>query len=345
LNGFASDFLLNALGTVASRIDRVASPSSIVDRGFPANYFRPNPQFSEIFYFDSGGDSYYHGAIVQVRRRLEKGLDFGLSYTFSKSIDNMSVDPVAATSGGGLGNNSRTPTDVRNFALDRALSDFDNSHVLVINSRYELPFGKGRKFFSSAPSFVDHIVGNWALTGIYTYQSGEPYTINSGAATANFTIAGKQTRADLRGPLPQSQLQFVEGIVGPVVFNATDRDPNTNCRQVVGTQSFFCIPEPGGFGMGRNTLRGPGFWNFDLGILKRFNITERVNIQFRAEMFNAFNHPNFENPRNATEGSPTVTSSLFGQTCCVTSSVPASTTIIATGEPNRVIQFALKVQF
>jgi hypothetical protein len=62
-------------------------------------------------------------------------------------------------------------------------------------------------------------------------------------------------------------------------------------------------------------------------------------------MFNAFNHPNFENPRNATEGSPTVTSSLFGQTCCVTSSVPASTTIIATGEPNRVIQFALKVQF
>ena len=341
LNGFTSDFLLNALGTVASRIDR----TNIVSRGFPANYFRPNPQFSEIFYFDSGGDSYYHGAILQIRRRLEKGLDFGLSYTFSKSIDNMSVDPVAATSGGGLGNNSRTPTDVRNFALDRAVSDFDNKHVLVVNSRYELPFGKGRKFFNSAPGFVDQIVGGWSLTGIYTYQSGEPYTINSGAATANFTIAGKQTRADLRGPLPASQIQFVDGIVGPVVFNVTDRDAATNCRQVIGTQSFFCIPEPGGFGMGRNALRGPGFWNFDLGILKRFNITERVNIQFRAEMFNAFNHPNFENPRNATEGSPTVTGSLFGQTCCVTSSVPASTTIIATGEPNRVIQFALKIQF
>ncbi|HEU4477596.1 MAG TPA: TonB-dependent receptor [Pyrinomonadaceae bacterium] len=345
LNGFASDFLLNALGTVASRIDRVESPNSIVNRGFPANYFRPNPQFSEIFYFDSGGDSYYHGAILQVRRRLERGLDFGLSYTFSKSIDNMSVDPVAATSGGGLGNNSRTPTDVRNFALDRAVSDFDNKHVLVINSRYELPFGKGRKYFGNAPGVIEQIVGGWSLTGIYTYQSGEPYTINSGAATANFTIAGKQTRADLRGPLPASQLQFVEEIVGPVVFNATDRDPATNCRQIIGSNSFFCIPEPGGFGMARNALRGPGFWNFDLGILKRFNITERVNLQFRAEMFNAFNHPNFENPRNATEGSPTVTSPLFGQTCCVTSSVPASTTIIATGEPNRVIQFALKLQF
>ncbi|HEY2963243.1 MAG TPA: TonB-dependent receptor [Pyrinomonadaceae bacterium] len=345
LNGFTSDFLLNALGTVASRIDRVASPNSIVDRGFPANYFRPNPQFSEIFYFDAGGDSYYHGAIVQVRRRLEQGLDFGLSYTFSKSIDNMSVDPVAATSGGGLGNNSRTPTDVRNFALDRAISDFDNRHVLVVNSRYELPFGKGRRFFSNASGALDQIVGGWSLTGIYTYQSGEPYTINSGAATANFTIAGKQTRADLRGPLPQSQLQFVPGIVGPVVFNVTDRNPATNCRQVIGTESFFCIPEPGDFGMARNAIRGPAFWNFDLGVLKRFNVTERVNIQFRAEFFNAFNHPNFENPRNATEGSPTVTSALFGQTCCVTSSVASSTTIIATGEPNRVIQFALKVQF
>jgi hypothetical protein len=74
-------------------------------------------------------------------------------------------------------------------------------------------------------------------------------------------------------------------------------------------------------------------------------LTERVNLQFRAEFFNAFNHPNFENPRNASEGSPTVTSSLFGQTCCVTSSVPSSSTIVATGEPNRVIQFALKLQF
>jgi len=192
---------------------------------------------------------------------------------------------------------------------------------------------------------LNQVLGDWTLTGIYTYQSGEPFTINSGSATANFTIGGKQTRADLRGPLPQAQLQFQPGIQGPVVFNVTDRDPATNCRQVVGTDSFFCIPEPGQFGIGRNAIRGPGFWNFDFGVVKRFNLTERVNLQFRAEFFNAFNHPNFENPRNATEGSPTVTSSLFGQTCCVTSSVPSSSTIIATGEPNRVIQFALKLQF
>ncbi|GBC78791.1 hypothetical protein HRbin08_02289 [bacterium HR08] len=82
-----------------------------------------------------------------------------------------------------------------------------------------------------------------------------------------------------------------------------------------------------------------------MGLIKKFQLTERVRLDFRTEFFNVFNHPNFENPRNASVGSPTITSSLFGQTCCVTAAVPSSATIIATGEPNRVIQFALKLSF
>jgi hypothetical protein len=344
LNGFASDFSLNALGTVAQRIDRTDFVT-FSNGAFPANYFRPNPQFGEIFYFDAGGDSYYHGFIAQARRRFEKGLDLGFAYTWSKSIDNMSVDPVAATSGGGLGNNSRTPTDVRNFRLDRSLSDFDNRHVLVVNALYELPFGRGQRFGSTWSGALNHVAGGWTITGIYIRQSGEPFTINSGAATANATSVVKQTRAELRGPMPDTGLRSAPGVQGPVVFSVTALDPNTNCRQVVGTQSFLCIPEPGQFGMGRNTVQGPGYWNFDFGLLKRINLTESVNLQFRAEFFNAFNHVNFENPRNSTEGSPTLTSSVFGQTCCITSSVPSAATIIAIGEPNRVIQFALKLTF
>ena len=260
----------------------------------------------------------------------------------------MSVDPVAATSGGGLSTtNSRTPTDVHNFSLDRARSDFDDRHVLVVNALYDLPFGRGQKWGSGWSGFLNHILGGWTTSGIYTFQSGEPYTINSGVRTTHNT---KQARADLRGPMPQSTLQYVGGIQGPVVFNADSliedsTDPNNNCRQIIGTESYFCIPGPGESGMGRNTVQGPGFWNFDMGIIKKFSITERVKLDFRTEFFNVFNHPNFENPRNATVGSPTVTSSVFGQTCCVTAAVPSSSTIIATGEPNRVIQFALKVSF
>jgi hypothetical protein len=292
---------------------------------------------------DSGGNSHYHGFIAQVRKRFEKGLDFGLSYTLSKSIDDMSVDPVGAASGGGLSTtNSRTPTDVRNFRLDRSVSDFDNRHVAVINGLYELPFGRGKQFGSNWATPVDHLLGGWTVTGIYVFQSGEPFTINSGARTVHNT---KQSRADLRGPAPSTALRAAPSVVGPVVFQATDLDAATNCRQIVGTQSFFCIPEPGQSGMGRNTIRGPGFWNFDLGLIKRVNITETVNVQFRAEFFNALNHVNFENPRNASVGSPTLTATRFGQTCCVASAVPSSATVIAVGEPNRVIQFALKVAF
>lgn len=336
---FRNDIQRNGLGDIARRIDQ----TNIAARGLPANYFRRNPQFSELFYIDSGGTSIYHGLISQVRRRFSGGLEFGFSYTLSKSIDDMSVDPVGATSGGALSStNSRTPTDVRNFRLDRAVSDFDNRHVVVGNAVWEVPLGRGRALATGMPGWADHIVGGWTLTGIYTMQSGEPFTVQSGMRTANgYKVSG----VELVGPKPDTKLKFVSGIDGPVVFNVSDLDTTTNCRQVVGTESRFCIPEPGAYGIGRNSFRGPGFWNFDFGVLKNFGITERVRLQFRTEFFNVFNHRNFENPRNATEGSPTLTSALFGQTCCVSSALPSSSTIIATGEPNRVIQVALKLSF
>lgn len=341
LNSSASrtDLLRNAVGNLATRIDRTFD---IVSRGFPANLFRPLPQFNQFFYIDSGGDSYYHSMQVQLRRRLSTGLEFGLAYTLGKSIDNQSVDPVGAASGGGLSTtNSRTPTDIRNWRLDRSRSDFDNRHVLVIHSVYDLPFGKGRHFGSNMRGLFNHIAGGWTLTSIFNFQSGEPFTVNSGALTIH---NAKQSRALLIGPQPETKIQEASGVVGPVVFNAGPLDPATNCRQV-GGDSFLCIPPPGHPGGGRNAFQGPGYWNLDLALMKHFELTERFKLQFRAEFFNALNHTNFENPRNASEGSPTLTSSLFGRSCCIAASTPSSATIIAVGEPQRVIQFALKLMF
>ncbi len=334
----------NAIGDFARRVDTRTGSSSITARGFPANYFRPNPQYGSLFYLDSGGDSIYHGLLASVRRRFERGLEFGLAYTFSKSIDDMSVDPVGAASGGALSaTNSRTPSDIHNFHLDRSRSDFDNRHVLVGHGLYELPFGRGEKWGANWHGVVQHVLGGWTLTGLYTFESGEPFTVNSGRRTEN---GFKVSRAIVQGPMPDSSLKNISGIEGPVVWNvAPSLNSATNCKQVLNTSSSFCIPPPGDPGMGRNTAQGPGFWNFDFGVLKKFTVTERVNMEFRAEFFNLFNRPNFENPRNATEGSPTLTSRTFGQTCCVTSSLPSSTAVIAIGEPNRVIQFALKVNF
>jgi hypothetical protein len=346
----ANNFKLGNIGNFTQRIDSLTGASSITAKGFPANYFRPNPQFTQIFFFDSGGDSYYHGGFISVRRRFEKGLDLGFTYTLSKSIDDMSVDPVGASTGGGLStSNSRTPTDVHNFALDRSRSDFDNRHVLLTNLLYELPFGKGKKFAAAGPHWLNHIIGGWSITGIFVYQSGEPYTLNSGELTANNT---HQSSALIVGPFDPGHLQTSSNpkVVGPVLYNTgglitNAADPHFNCVNLTGTQTFFCIPPPGQNGSGRNLAQGPNFWNLDSGLSKIVKFTERFNMQIRAEFFNVLNHPNFENPRNATTGSPSIVSSAFGQTCCSTSALASSATVSAIGEPNRVIQLGLKLNF
>jgi hypothetical protein len=342
----SNDFRFGDVGSFATRVDQQVD---IKVNGFPATYFRPNPQFTQIFFQDSGGDSYYHGLFVAMRRKFEGGLDFGLSYTYSKSIDDMSVDPTGASTSGGLSTtNSRTPTDVHNFRLDRALSDFNNTHILLANMLYELPFGRNKRFASGVPGWLNQILGGWSFSGIFDYQSGEPYTLTSGARTSN---GGHVSSVEVRGPLNQGELQFVSGVEGPVMYRVSQSlvnnpaDPHFNCKNVLNTPTYFCIPQPGQNGRGRNFVLGPSFWNLDSGLSKNFKMTERVNLQFRAEFFNILNHVNFENPRNATSGSPSVQSNFFGQTCCVASSLPSSATVIAIGEPNRVIQFGLKLSF
>lgn len=323
-----TDLTQNAVANLANRID---TSYDIWTRGVSANYFRPNPQFSSLFYLDSGGDSYYHGLQATLRRRFENGFSFGLAYTFSKSIDNMSVDPVASSSGGGLSTtNSRTATDIYNWRLDRAVSDFDRTHVLVVNGLWELPFGKGRRVWGGAPGFVNQIIGGWSINGILFAMTGQPFQVQSGVLTAH---NGKVSRAEIIGTKPEAKLQDVAGVLGPVLFTAADL-------------AQFGFPAPGSNGtQGRNTFRGPGYTNLDLGVFKNFGLTERFRLQFRAEFFNALNHANFESPRDSSDGSTLITSTAFGRTCCSAAATPSSANVIATGESARVVQLALKLTF
>ncbi len=309
----------NAAGSFASRIEQ-----------YTLNlHLRPNQQFARITYVDSGGDSYYHAFQATLRKRFEKGLLMGLVYTYGKSIDDQSVDPIGASSGGALsGSNSRTPTDIRNWRNERGRSDFDRRHVLVLNTVYDLPVGRGKWLGSNFNGVLNHLLGGWSVNGIYTFQSGEPFSVTSGTYTAN---ASHWSRTGLSGA-SQPALQMLElpGIYGPVYF------PNA---------SAFRIPDPGSDGIGRNTFQAPGYWNLDMGITKKFDLTERFKLDFRMEMFNALNHPNFDNPRDASVGSPNIRSSVFAQSCCQTVAVPTTQTIIQTGESARIIQFALKLSF
>lgn len=323
-----TDLQQNAVANLANRID---TSFDIWTKGVAGNYFRPNPQFSSLFYLDSGGDSYYHGLQATVRRRFENGFSVGLAYTYSKSIDNMSVDPVASSSGGGLSTtNSRTATNIYDWRLDRAVSDFDRRHVLVVNGLWELPFGKGKSIWGGAPGIVNHLIGGWSVNGILFNMTGQPFQVQSGALTAH---NGKVSRANIVGTKPEAKIQNVQGILGPVLFNSNDL-------------AQFGFPDAGSNGLqARNTFRGPGYTNLDMGVFKNFSLTERVKLQFRAEFFNALNHANFESPRDSTDGSTLITSTGFGRTCCSAASTPSSANVIATGESARVIQLALKLTF
>lgn len=264
-----------------------------------------------------------------------------MAYTFGKSIDNQSVDPVGAASGGGLSTtNSRTPTDIRDFREERGRSDFDRTHSLQAASVWELPVGRGRRFLGSSGGVVNQILGGWTVNSIFSFMSGEPFAVRSGSFTAN---GNHESRASVVDPNIRASLQYLPGqtFAGPVLFAPV----NGGVRCGVDPTLAFCIPPPGQNGAGRNIFLAPRYWNLDLGFIKTFQITERWKLQFRTEMFNALNHANFDNPRDASVGSPSIRSSVFAQTCCATVAPPSTQTIVQTGESARVIQFALKLQF
>ena len=311
-----TDIQQNAAGNFAGRIEQTTLALKL----------RPNQQFGTVTYIDAGGDSYYHAMQATLRKRFDRGLLLGFAYTYGKSIDDQSVDPVGASSGGGLSTtNSRTPTNIRNWRGERGRSDFDRRQVLTTSMVYELPVGHG-KTFDAKNGIINNIIGGWSMNGIFTAMTGEPFSVTSGARTSNFSHV---SRAALVTPI-EAQLQDKAGVAGPVLF------PNA---------SAFAFPAAGTDGIGRNTFQAPGYWNLDLGIGKQFRIGEKIKLDFRTEMFNALNHPNFDNPRDASTGSPSITSTVFGQTCCATVAPPTTQTIIQTGESARVIQLALKLKF
>src|SRR5437762_2147341 len=231
-----TDLQFNAAGSFAQRIEDNTLALKL----------RRNQQFARITYLDNSGDSNYHAAQFTLRRRFSSGLGLSMAYTFGKSIDNQSVDPVGASSGGGLSNtNSRTPTDIRNFRDERGRSDFDRTQVLTAASVWELPFGRGKRFFKSSPGVVNQVLGGWTVNAIYTFQSGEPFSVRSGSFTAN---GNHQSRAGVQIYTPaQLQILPVTPLVGPVVFPPVVFNPVTYQPSTcwVDLTQAFCLPAPG----------------------------------------------------------------------------------------------------
>jgi hypothetical protein len=258
------------------------------------NALRPYLGYSNITMRERTDTSNYNGLQVNATRRFDLGLSFGVAYTFSKTMDKF----------GGT-----TPQDSYAPALDIARANIDIPHILSVNYIYELPF-----FKKSGNPFQRTVLGGWGVAGVTAAQSGAPVSVNVPTDIAR--IGSGASRATL---------------IGNPLLAAGERTPgrwfNTAAFQAPSAMT------PGIFGnSGRNILRGPGFQNWDVTLLKTFIVQEKMRLQFRAESFNVLNHANFTSINTTVAfNAAGVASNGFGG--------------VNGAGPGRVMEFALKLLF
>jgi outer membrane receptor protein involved in Fe transport len=241
---------------------------------------RPFPDSGRQFLFTDELNSTYNSVQVKLNKRYTEGLAFNMAYTWSKSIDNNSGDGGFATDSGNVIENS-----FRIHESTRGRSAFDLPHRFVLNYIWELP--------GPETGAIRHLAGGWQMTGLWTMQSGWPFTPSTSSRTNN-NEGGRPDRI------------CDGGLSNPTA----DRWFDVGC---------FTTPEIYTYGnSGRTILRADNVYNFDLGLFKNFPIValgEQARLQFRAEFFNLFNHANFGAPqRNIRSGSAgAVTTAAFGR--------------------------------
>jgi len=269
---------ISALGATTVSQGQVGSAATTVDRtnytkyaaaGVADNYLRNYPQYISVLQGTNAGRSYYNSLQVSLRKQIGDVRVVG-NYTWAKSIDNSSVE----------GNGFASPTDSFNLRLSRARSDFDRPHSFNGQFSYLLPVGRNKKFGASMPHVVDTLIGGWEIGSLVVWQSGGPFTISSGRNTTYGAVASWANYTGSRN-------------VGNVVRQGDGvwfYAPNSYVNN-------FSFPGSGDFGnTGRNTFRGPRYFDTDFSLVKRFRIYETHAVTFRAEAYNAFNNVNFGNP-------------------------------------------------
>jgi Carboxypeptidase regulatory-like domain/TonB dependent receptor-like, beta-barrel/TonB-dependent Receptor Plug Domain len=316
--------LLLDVGYVGNRSNKLiilgdynqARPNNASDpaAGTPLQQRRPFPTYSFIQASFNGGFASYHALQIKLERRFAGGLYLLNSFTWSKAMDNAAGHLEA-----NFGDNSRG--NIKNLANDKGLSNYDQPFNNTTSVVYDLPFGKGRKFASGIPTVLDYVIGGWRTTLINSVSSGLPANLTYSPASAfqvgsSLTYRPNQLLADLY--TPEGQRDPVDYLNILAVSVPTDRS------------------QPFG-NAGRNTVRGPSFWQADLGLHKSFPLwRESTRLEFRVEAFNLFNRSNFQVPdTNASN-------------IRIVNGVPApggSYGRITTTFPARQIQFALKLLF
>lgn len=317
-----------------------------------------NPNTGVVDLLNNSARSRYNALQMEVRRRFTNGLTFQANYTFQKTL----------TDAPGTGQTRFEPLiDNAQPDVEYGIADTDTTHVFNFNGIYELPFGRGKQFFSGVNSWVDRLIGGWQVTSIIRMSSGAPFSITDVRGTLN--RAGRSGRQTAYTTLTKAELKKIVGVfrtpcgiffidpqhinldlsqcnngviaprvgsttagVGSLGFNpftANTSTPGTALPQTFPGQVFFSLA-PGQTGnIERNFLMGPMFFNWDASIIKNIPITESVRVQVRGEAFNLTNRTNFGITGQFTQGN--IHSSTFGR-------------LLSAPNP-RVLQFVARIEF
>ncbi|MBM3765162.1 MAG: TonB-dependent receptor [Acidobacteria bacterium] len=224
-------------------------------------------------------NSNYNSGIIKVQQRFNKGYTYLLGYTWSRSID--SGSGIRVNDGDNL-----FPANNYNFRSERGLSQFHQLHRFTSSALYELPFGKNKRDLGRAGNAV---LGGWSLGTILTMSTGSPF---NGGGCGDIASNTQGSRGDATG-------------ISPYVSNPTPQEYFKRHSSGRGAAAITCTTlDSRGFNeltyregnISRNVYIGPGVFNWDFSVLRRFDIVERMNLEFRFESFNFTNHPNWGNP-------------------------------------------------
>ena len=303
-----------------------------------------------FFQNQSTAQSNYNSLQTSLTRRFANGLQFLVSYTYAKSIDNASGQGGGSgisgvVNPGGVGETSAVLGNQRDNRANRGVSDFDRTHRLVVSFLYDLP----TPAFAKESSIGKQVLGGWQVAGIVTSMSGLPIDITDTGAGSLYGISGGSAplarpnwalgsdHINARDIHPSGYYFNPFAFVRPVVL-AGQPIPSSNGTAIAGAVGTDIG------NVGRNVLRGPNQNNVDFSIIKRFRFTESKNFEFRTEFFNIFNHVNFANPisdLNAVVASGGSIDATTGQVI----KPGAFGQIISTSNNPRLIQLAFKFNF
>ena len=308
-NSIPPEICSNPSGCTAGGVGKATSTVPAGRRIYPCGYTRPNPNLSGGFFWYSEGNSSYNALQVDVIRRFTRKLQFRANYTWSKSLDDNSA-PTGAQSN----NQAQMVLDRFDLRKDWGPSALNVAQQAHFTATYELPFGHGQYWLAHTGGVEDKLVSGWVFNTITTLMSGFPFTPQDGS--------NRSGDGDTRNPDRPS--------LNPAFSGPIQRFSPAQWFNPSAPVFPFVLPPAGTYGdLGRGTLTGPGLVGMDVSLLKNTNITEKIALQFRAELFNVLNHTNFGTP-NAIVFSNGLPS-------------PSAGLITATATTSRQIQFGLKL--